>query len=474
MKHIAQFDDFLADTVNLNQTRIDLLEGRIKTISDLLRNSAYKPRIRRFMPQGSWAHKTIIKPPDDRDFDADLLIILDEVEDWSAAQYIDDLYEVFHSNKNYESMVSSRTRCVVLDYASDFHLDIVPVIQDIGENGKRFFVCNRSNNCFEEAAPEAYTDWFAEQNQIIGANQLRKVTRLFKYLRDVKKTFSAKSILLTTLVGKQISDADEYIRDSGFSDIPTSLKTIIDRLDSFLQNHPKMPVIKNPVLPNEDFNRHWDQRKYENFQDKIHLYRDWINNAYTESDKNESIIKWRKIFGDEFAKNITLFQSVSIVSPYEFTNREFADWWLTRIREHGREVLQFFPTNQKHLETPKWSMENQLIVTVKAKRSALKNGNINRTLASGDIIPKNRQIKFTALSEKDIPSSLKIWWRVANSGGYAAQEGQLRGKFESSTEHHVRMESTKYRGVHWVEAFVVNPKTDQCVGKSKPFFVVIE
>ena len=121
MKHVAQFNDFLADTVNLNKTRIDLLEGRVETISGFLRNSTYKPRIRRFAPQGSWAHKTIIKPPGDKDFDADLLVIVDEVEDWSPAKYVNELHAVFRVNKTYEDKVSRRTRCVMLNYAGDFH-----------------------------------------------------------------------------------------------------------------------------------------------------------------------------------------------------------------------------------------------------------------------------------------------------------------------------------------------------------------
>ena len=190
MKHVSEFNTFLADTVNLNQSRIDQLESRVGTISEFLRGSEYKPRIRRFTPQGSWAHKTIIKPPGEKDFDADLLVIVDEAAGWSPAQYVNELRAVFTGSDTYKDMVSRRTRCVELNYAGDFHLDVVPVIQEIGDNGRRFFVCNRSDDVFEETAPEDYTAWLVGRNRITGANQLRKVSRLLKYLRDVKGTFS--------------------------------------------------------------------------------------------------------------------------------------------------------------------------------------------------------------------------------------------------------------------------------------------
>jgi hypothetical protein len=72
-----------------------------------------------------------------------------------------------------------------------------------------------------------------------------------------------------------------------------------------------MPVIENPVLSGEHFNRHWDQEKYENFRSKIHQYREWSDDAYAEPNRDESIRKWRRVFGDDFAKGEVLEKAVS-------------------------------------------------------------------------------------------------------------------------------------------------------------------
>ena len=63
-----------------------------------------------------------------------------------------------------------------------------------------------------------------------------------------------------------------------------------------------MPIIKNPVLSSENFNRHWNQHKYSNFRDKIKLFTDKVNEAFNIEDHDESVKKWREVFGDEFGK----------------------------------------------------------------------------------------------------------------------------------------------------------------------------
>ena len=125
-------------------------------------------------------------------------------------------------------------------------------------------VCNRKDDVFEPTNPLRYTAWLAERNLWVGSNHLQHVIRLIKYLRDIKSTFSAKSILLTTLVGSQINplDAREENRKAWFSDLPTALRILVGRLDNLLQANPVMPTVPQSRVADEDFNRHWDQEKY--------------------------------------------------------------------------------------------------------------------------------------------------------------------------------------------------------------------
>ena len=294
MKHITYFDDFLRDVVNLNQSRLDRLDTSVKAVTDFLkRNLSSFMEVER---QGSYGLKTIIRPvKEGQEYDADITLYMKYDKDKKPEDYINDLYNCFRDNGTYKDKVHRRTRCVYLDYAGDFHLDIVPCITKAdGSN----WVCNNKTNKFERTDGTGYRDWFNEKTRITHGN-LKRVTRLLKFLRDHKGNFTAKSILLTTLIGMFVYGEDD---GDNFKTIPDALKTVSNRINNFLQRHPTMPTITNPVLPEEDFNRHWDQAKYENFREKFATYTEKINEAFDAKEHDDSVGKWRAVFGDEFGE----------------------------------------------------------------------------------------------------------------------------------------------------------------------------
>jgi len=292
MKQINAFKDFLAGEVNLNQTRIDTLEQKIESIKKILKDGV--DGYREIEKQGSFAMGTIIKPVNPQnEFDADILVYLKNDEAKKPAEILNDLFKFFKSNKNYENITKQKTRCITLDYKGDFHLDLVPCIEEKGE----VFICNRETNDWEKTDGTGYREWLADKTRITNG-ELKRVTRLLKFMRDHKNNITVKSILLTTLLGNCIDE----IPKSYFSDTPTALLKIMEALNGYLKAHPLMPIIKNPVLPEENFNRHWDQSKYENFRNNIEIYYEIIHDAYHEDDHNRCIKKWRKVFGEKFGK----------------------------------------------------------------------------------------------------------------------------------------------------------------------------
>ncbi|CAK7256971.1 hypothetical protein K0P19_13310 [Shinella sp. YE25] len=90
MKHIDQFANFLRDEVNLNKTRIENLESKAAAIENFVLEN-WKVPVGEFEKQGSWAHRTIIKPPGNKGFDADLLTFVAPYESFEPTEYIDSL-----------------------------------------------------------------------------------------------------------------------------------------------------------------------------------------------------------------------------------------------------------------------------------------------------------------------------------------------------------------------------------------------
>jgi hypothetical protein len=294
VKHSRFFDDFLRDEVNLNPSRLERLNGHVDAVRKFL--SQNLEGYEGIEPQGSYALRTIIKPvKDGQEYDADMLVYMSYASDTTARDYITRLYACLKSDATYATKAHKRTRCVELNYAGDVHLDIVPCIALAG-GGQ--LICNNRTDQFEPTDGTGYRDWFNGKNAITQGS-LKRVTRLLKYLRDHKGNFTVKSVLLTTLIGNTVDSEDD---DDGFNTTPDALKAVSNHLDDFLQRNPLIPRVENPALPGEDFTRHWDQSKYANFRRLFHVYNAKVNAAVDAVDHDESIDKWRELFGDKFGK----------------------------------------------------------------------------------------------------------------------------------------------------------------------------
>src|SRR5882724_6260911 len=88
------------------------------------------PKVKTFLRQGSWAHRTIIKPLPGDEFDADILLHLEEDREWkdNPRAYINALYQAFRRSAIYRDMVEKKNRCVRIHYANDCHVDVVPYL----------------------------------------------------------------------------------------------------------------------------------------------------------------------------------------------------------------------------------------------------------------------------------------------------------------------------------------------------------
>ena len=281
---------FLRDEVNLNQSRLDRLETAVGGVNGYLKDNL--TGYQKMEKQGSYALGTLIKPVDDNDeYDADIQIVMNPNPNWEAKDYVHAINQTLAGNKNYADKLRLKTRCVTVDYAGDFHLDVVPRVTIKGKH----YICNRIDNKFEETDGTGYRDWFNGKNRITGGN-LKRVVRLLKHLRDHKNSFTAKSILLTTLAGNMIRESDEGTE--AVSTVAGTLVTVLSRMDNYLHQHSNMPEIKNPVLPTENFNRHWDQRRYANFRNRIQSYAQTAQWAEAEPSAEKAVKFWQELFGD--------------------------------------------------------------------------------------------------------------------------------------------------------------------------------
>ena len=305
-RRVDDFRKFMSEHVNLNPSRYKRLKRSDKAVSEHLSQTlvGFKGAER----QGSYALGTTIRPVNDTDeYDVDRLVYLEHDSYKAPKDYVDEVYWCLKANGNLADKVQMNTRCVTVKYAGDFKIDVVPCIAYDGNH----FICNRKTNEYEVTDGGGFRDWFNQKNRITNGN-LKLVTRLLKYLRDHKRTFTAPSVLLTTLIGNTV---DDWEGDARFKTIPDALLTVILRIDEFLRSHQSMPEIRNPALLSETFTRHWDQAKYNHFRDMVSSYARRIDEAYSDGDEQSSARKWRGLFGEGFGSLSAMSAAAATAAP---------------------------------------------------------------------------------------------------------------------------------------------------------------
>lgn len=429
MKLPDYFSSFLTNTVNLNQTRLDQLDARVDAIVVCLGvDDVIGPLLVEHIPQGSWAHRTIIKPVNGREFDADFLLHLTERPEWSAnpKSYVQQVRDAFGRSSSYKDKVRKKNRCVRIVYANDCHVDVVSYV--VLADGRQMIV-NSEENKFEDTNPQGFTDWMKDKDGLANGH-LRKVIRLMKYVRDYKGTFSVPSVILTTLLGERV---EAYQTDTRYSDVPTALLNVLADLDQWLQRYPTMPIIEDPSCPGTSFNHRWDQDRYEKFRKIINLYALWVEEAYHEADKAKSVEAWQRVFGPDFKAPVAAVSEAAMAkgairAPIDRAPREefIEERALTRVGGHRARID----------------------ATVQ-KKDGFRHGSLR---AMGKV-GKNRWLDFRVTT--DVPDPYELFWKVRNTGSEARTAGDLRGELLKDEGRRVRHEHTKYKGCHYVEAYVV-------------------
>ncbi len=431
MKLHSYFRYFLDNTVNIDDARIEKLNQRVDAISSFLRgNTVFGEFFIDVIAQGSFAQRTIIRPVGSREYDADVLLAMKEQPDWTPAQYTQELYKAFDGSGRYKSMAHRRTRCVYIDYADPFHIDVVPYVES------RKDITNNKTDDWEHTDPEGFTAWLEGRTRATGG-RLPAILRMLKYLRDSKTTFSIKSVLLTILVGGRIETWHASLEDGYYGDIPTVMVNIIEDLDSYLQDNDWLPPIYDPAGTGQNFSERWDQDGYANFRKQIHYYARKIREAYDETDKAKSVAAWQTVFGAGFQ-----------APPPADTLAASAS------RDTGGEE---FLDADRHI--PIQITKSVRVIGRVRQVGVYKPYDLPKR---GDRVGKNRTIDFSLVA-CTVAEPYSVYWKVKNFGREARDRGQLRGQVAPGGSTHY--ESTSYVGSHYVEVYIV--KDGVCVARDR-------
>lgn len=292
------FDRFIG-SLALDQTRVSRIESALRHLAELVENDAQMRRYRpRLMRQGSYATGLAIRPARTTD-EYDVDVVLEVNLGWAVTPTtaLDWLESRIREDGVFRSRLVSHPRCVRIDYASDFHLDVVPGRRRRTASGVfqgRIDAPDRTRG-WHPSCPSGFTLWCAKQNRRTGGDFARMVW-LLKRWRDIQASDRRRirSIVFTTLVGRCVPSWAPT-GDSTRPDADVLFQTLV-RLNRYLASRERVPRVPNPSLPGENLARTWSQTSFERFRGEVREALEDSGFARAASHPQA----WRAVFGSEF------------------------------------------------------------------------------------------------------------------------------------------------------------------------------
>ncbi len=229
--------DFIAIQIQLTETQDAQARQHYAAIAKVLATCPklhlYSPHI---YPQGSQNLGTTTRPIGQLEFDLDAVCLLKDTDSDHPGLLYKLVWDRLRDHGTYRDRIERKPRCIRVNYAGDFHLDIVPAIPDRAKGGNFILVPeldakldleHPENDEWKTSNPLDYATWINERSIVqsmllekysrsqvdplperehaLGKPPLKRSIQLLKRWRDIayfaKPKLSPPSIILTTLAG---------------------------------------------------------------------------------------------------------------------------------------------------------------------------------------------------------------------------------------------------------------------------------
>lgn len=298
---LSELDDLLDGIgvkLQISETAHNEARQRYKTITEWL-NAEGSP-LAKFSPdifsQGSLRIGTTVKPKGEEEYDVDLVLVLKADPNLfpNPIVLLDMVEERLISNKTYEGMIERKNRCIRINYANQFHMDILPACPNpsgfeiFGEHCLLVPDCDAED--WKDSNPKGFANWFEEkarnarveyrknieplpeQQAYEDLETLKRVVQLMKRNRDVSlENLDVKecpiSVVLTTLAARNYNGNPSVI--DALENILMNIKIEIE----YARREGKERIeVLNPTNKNEDFAERW-----ENNSKLYSVFVEWID-----------------------------------------------------------------------------------------------------------------------------------------------------------------------------------------------------
>lgn len=294
---IVQMLDAICRSIEPTESQYDDANERYRTIGDFLGEDAsplarFKPTI---YPQGSMRIRAAIRPIHGKEFDVDLVCEFKEMPNADPKVVKKLVLDRFLQSDRYRDMVVEKNRCVELQYAGDFHMDIMPCVP--GQPGwsriGAVWVPDKKMDDWKPSNPKGYAGFVESGStkqprqtprpiKVLNASEIRaraaeveplpaeqsftkpaliRIVQILKRHRDEffknNHDSSPLSIIITTLATHSYVDAVSRLT---FDSVYDLLLEVVSGMTTFIlvDKNAATFSIPNPSHPAENFAEKWN------------------------------------------------------------------------------------------------------------------------------------------------------------------------------------------------------------------------
>lgn len=429
-----------------------------------------------FKPQGSVAMGTVVQTKfvdEEYDIDDGLLIARSQLKkadgsEMTSAEVREAVRDALN-NKRFNRQPKLFTNCVRVFYADTdeekHHVDF-PVYRRWTSEDNEVMQELASESNWVRSNPTQVNDWFntivADRNKAVDGwgTQFRNLIQLLK-----RFCRSRKDWLELLPNGMKLSMLVDECQPPYEARIDVAFRCLLERIDERLDSnkaihnhaHPDQPMITRTTC---DDNVLALQEKILEALEEIEMLDE--SSKQTEKDAR-AVWDW-------------VFKSDGFFAEYDEATRVVKSEAVAA--NAGRSVFDV-----PWAEKPAWLMPNSHTATIRGRWNISEHGiNWREFPNNGPALDKHLYLRF--FGETNAPPPYQVYWQVVNTGTDAVSKGCHRGQFVPSgsvgqsglrsttmVEKSSRNERTLYRGMHWVEFFVV--RDGVCLARSGPFVVNI-
>lgn len=434
MARQKDFDDFLQD-IEPSQSTVDYISSVQNNLRAYLEShSEYKDILVETFLSGSYAKHTSIRPVSgDKKRDVDIAVVTNYKSTDNATDVLQELCNVLKEKSIYES-ATVQSHSIGIELAG-ISIDVVPLIKHETYDDV-YYVGTSSDGSWTITDPKGHKAWSTEINKA-NKSEYKPLVKIFKWWRRTNcpndKKYP-KGITLEKIVADNLGDSSLSTEDF----LIGTMQNIVDRYMTAYVDIGEMPYIDDPseYIFDNDLLSGYAFSDFKAFIEKLDEHLKKLN------DEGTSNGVWKEILGSEFPSNTSADMSLSNVQCYLAV---------------------------PHRKKAPWLMRRSGAVFITAKVTDW-NGCVSNYESDSCALEKHCHIVYTASYNSN--KSHYIMWQIVNTGDEAKY--CLRGGFErSNAGPKSRAETTLYSGKHYVQCFVID-KNDNCVARSKEFFVNIK